>query len=74
MIAPPASYLSVRAATIDALATRGLVTLTALPEQPGHHALHVTTAGLRALLAAASGPRRRPPLRARRPAPAARAR
>ncbi|MCX4718289.1 hypothetical protein [Streptomyces virginiae] len=73
VIAPPASYLSVRASSIDALATRGLVTLTTLPEQPGHHALHVTTAGLRALLAAASGPRRRQPLPARRPAPVARA-
>ncbi|MFF0551125.1 hypothetical protein ACFYUL_19415 [Streptomyces sp. NPDC004311] len=69
VIAPPASYLSVRASTIDALAPRGLVTLTALPEQPGHHGLHVTRAGLRALLAAGSGPRRRPPLPAHGPAP-----
>ncbi|MEU3402981.1 hypothetical protein ABZ766_03365 [Streptomyces sp. NPDC006670] len=74
VVAPLAAYVSVRTATIDALASRDLLTLTPLPKQPGHHRLRVTAAGVHALLAAGLQPRLktpRPPLVTRPPAPAA---
>ncbi|MCM1969450.1 hypothetical protein [Streptomyces sp. G1] len=61
VVAPLAAYVSVRIATIDALASRDLLTLTPLPEQPGHYRLHVTPAGVHALLAANPQPLRSPP-------------
>ena len=61
VVAPLAAYASVRAATIDALASRDLLTLVPLPKQPGHYGLRVTSAGVHALLAAGLRPRRSPP-------------
>lgn len=74
VVAPLAAYVSVRVATIDALASRDLLTLTPLPKQPGHYGLRVTSAGVHALLAASLRPRRsppRPPVAMRPTAPAA---
>lgn len=73
-MAPLAAYVSVRVTTIDALASRGLLTLAPLPKQPGHYALRVTSASVHALLAAGLRPRRsppRPPVAIRPTAPAA---
>lgn len=74
VVAPRTAYVSVRTATIDALASRDLLTLTPLPKQPGHYGLRVTPAGVHALLAAGLRPRRsppRPPVVLRPAAPAA---
>lgn len=55
------AYVSVRTATIDALASQD----SPLPKQPGHYGLRVTPTGVHALLAA----RHRPTYLPRRPGP-----
>lgn len=73
VVAPLAAYVSVRASTIDALASRDLLTLTPLPTQPDHFGLRVTSDGVRSLLAAAPRPPRSPSLTAPLAAPAPKA-